>query len=371
MNLPRCILSPCGTSLLTNCARDLPGSGQVVSTHANVRSREQIPASDLQILDQLLTLATEKLQSNDLNTLRSSSAEINGITRLYPNGQLSGSDQHFLLRSDTWLGGQTARIVAEWLQQQGQIAEIIHIQDLRTDDLVTFQSGMSELVRWCAENMEPMRSSGQRVIFQLSGGFKSIQGFLQTLANFYADEAVYIFESGEDLLRLPRLPIKLDLAEPVRENITVFRRMARHLPVSANDVKDAPEILVTVIEASAGLSAWGELVWDQVGRKELFPQEIWPSPSPKLRYGPRFAESVQDLPSDRMTIINERIDDLAVCLESNLQNNPRRLDFKKLTGNHSPHTHECDAWADKDAKRLFGHYEGEVYILDRLESALH
>jgi hypothetical protein len=31
----------------------------------------------------------------------------------------------------------------------------------------------------------------------------------------------------------------------------------------------------------------------------------------------------------------------------------------------------CDAWSDGDAKRLFGHYEDEVFVLDRLGDALH
>jgi hypothetical protein len=34
-------------------------------------------------------------------------------------------------------------------------------------------------------------------------------------------------------------------------------------------------------------------------------------------------------------------------------------------------THEIDAWHDGGAKRIFGHYEGGVFVLDRLDEALH
>jgi hypothetical protein len=38
---------------------------------------------------------------------------------------------------------------------------------------------------------------------------------------------------------------------------------------------------------------------------------------------------------------------------------------------HPQATHECDAWSDKDAKRLYGHFEAtETFIIDSLSSHL-
>jgi hypothetical protein len=34
-------------------------------------------------------------------------------------------------------------------------------------------------------------------------------------------------------------------------------------------------------------------------------------------------------------------------------------------------THEFDAWADADARRVFCHYENGALILDKLGKALH
>jgi putative CRISPR-associated protein (TIGR02619 family) len=368
---PRCILSPCGTSLITNIARNFPDGGAPVIKYANARTREDIPATELATLETYLEAAKKTLQQGDVTAWRKASAELNGITRLYPTGRPTGSDMHFILRSDTWLGEQTALTIADWLTTQGQIAEVIHIRDLRTDDLFLFQAGMSNLVGWCAEHLVPLRESGQQVIFQLSGGFKSVQGFLQSLSTFYADEAVYIFESGQDLLRLPRLPVKLDLSGTIREHFTAFRRMAAGLTLSADAVEGIPETLLLVIDDAATLSPWGELAWDQAG-KDLFSEKLWEAPSPKLQYGNRFIDSLTSLSKERLQTINIRITDLAIYLESGKKNekNPKRLDFKLLQGDHRPSTHECDAWADGDARRLLGHFEEAIFVLDKLSPHL-
>jgi hypothetical protein len=69
-------------------------------------------------------------------------------------------------------------------------------------------------------------------------------------------------------------------------------------------------------------------------------------------------------------MVNERIDDLARFLEKGVS--LARLDFKALAGNPvPPSTHEMDAWANQDAKRIFGHWEEAVFVLDRLGEALH
>ncbi len=365
----RYIVSSCGTSLLTNLARE-SGSTSLINQYANKKRLDDIPQEAQVQLQSLLQSARQRLGAEKrVEELRRLSAEINGLTRLYSHGLPTGNDIHFLIASDTWIGQQTADCLRTWLESLGQTAQIAPITDLSTDDLATFQSGMAELVRWCAEALPTSRDQHVKIIFQLSGGFKSVQGFLQTLAHFYADETVYIFESGEELLRIPRLPIRLDIDDWIQANFSLLARLADKLTVAAAEVAEMPETLVQVFEGKAALTVWGTLVWDQVG-KPLLGKRLRESPTPMLRYGPRFVESTSNLPADRLALVNQRLGDLARFLE--LGHNPDRLDFKPLTGNpRPPSTHECDAWADRDAKRLFGHYEGEQYVLDALDNALH
>jgi hypothetical protein len=59
------------------------------------------------------------------------------------------------------------------------------------------------VIRWCQDTLPGYRESGYHIVFNLTGGFKSIQGWMQTLGMFYADEIVYIFETGKELLPGP------------------------------------------------------------------------------------------------------------------------------------------------------------------------
>jgi hypothetical protein len=67
-----------------------------------------------------------------------------------------------------------------------------------------------------------------RVTFNLVGGFKSLQGYMQTLGMLFADESVYVFEGERELLRIPRLPLDIDSScrKTMEENLLLFRRLS-------------------------------------------------------------------------------------------------------------------------------------------------
>lgn len=308
---------------------------------------------------------------SSLKRLMELSAELNGVIRFYGGNPAVARDYHVLLATDTWLGESTARIVATALERYGHQVEVRRVMDLRTDDPESFRWAMSDLVGWCTETVKGYRAAGHRVVFNLTGGFKSVQGFMQALGMVYADESIYVFERTEQLLRLPRLPVELDSEAILRRHLPLFRRIAAGLVVTEAEVADVPESLVHVLDEQATFSPWGELVW-QEAHKAVYGTQLLDSISPKVCYGPHFQRSVEGLKPDRLQLVNERIDQLARRLEQGESYNPRSLDFKVLQGGgYKGSSHECDAWADQDAKRLFGHYEEGCFVLDRLEKGLH
>ncbi len=290
------------------------------------------------------------------------SAEYNGLFCFY-GGRFAPDDQHWLLATDTWLGRQTANILEEVL---GATAQTKHITDLRTEDLQAFRLAMAELVRICDEEIKPL---GMHVVFNLTGGFKSVQGFMQALGMLYADETIYVFESSKELLRLPRLPLRLDAEAKVRDSLRVFQRLEARLPVTHEASGNMPDMFLFEVDGQVTLSEWGELVWRQT-REALLEERIWPPIDEKIRYGAEFERSTSDCTAEQRRLINERLAELARHLHDPSYN-PRRLDFKKLAVPHGISTHECDAWAHGDAKRLFGHFENDTYILDKLDKGLH
>ncbi|MCX8086387.1 MAG: hypothetical protein N3C63_05720 [Rhodocyclaceae bacterium] len=353
------IVSTCGTSLLTNLAGE---QRSLVTRHANAKHAEDVPVDARQTLQALIDAARERMQAADASERAKLSAEYNGLVCYY-GPRFAPEDQHWLIATDTWLGQATAGILAEVL---GERAQVKRIPDLRTEDLPAFRLAMAALVRLCAEEIRPL---GLPVVFNLTGGFKSVQGFMQALGMLYADETVYVFESSQELLRLPRLPIRLDAEATVRATLPLWRRLEAGLPVMADKARGIPEIFLLVLDGQVALSEWGELVWREV-RDGLLSEQLWPPIDDKLRFGPDFERSTRECSADERRQINERIGELARHLHDP-GFNPRRLDFKKLAQPHQGSTHECDAWAQGGAKRLFGHFEGGVFVLDRLARGLH
>ncbi len=362
------ILSPCGTSLLTHRASE--EERQLINKFSNAKSKEDT-ASNAEKLQQILERQRQKLSIADPNHVWRLSAELNAIVKLYGGNLYNGArDYHVLLCTDTWLGEQAAEAVGEWMRGKGlNNVEVKRQTDLQTADVTCFQVALAEIVQWCEETLPVWQQSGYHIIFNLTGGFKSVQGFLQTLAMFYADESVYIFESA-DLLRIPRIPIQINAEEILEKFVKEFRRMANKLLVPEFDVSAIPQTMLMIFDGQATLSPWGEIVW-QRSWKSLYERKLHPSPSDLIVYGESFSKSVAGLPGSRIKEVNQKIDDLAKFLEEG--KHLKSLDLKPLKGNPKPgSTHEIDAWSDQDAKRIFGHYdEQKRFVLDCLDKALH
>lgn len=361
------IVTTCGTSLLTNLASDDTNLRKLTIAHANTEEPDHLPADARERLDDLIAKADRELTEGDQARKRQLSAEMNGLLLL--QRELPKQDQriHWLVASDTWLGRGAAACVARALERLGEKAEIKSIRGLRTDALVPFRSGVTELARLCAEDIKGMRDGGRRIVFNLTGGFKAVQGFMQALGMLYADDIVYVFERTDTLLHIPRLPVELDALRIVREHQYVFRRLAADLPVTPEQVAGMPETLYERADDIILLSVWGEALWHEA-KKTLLEEKLWAPVSDKLRFGEGLEKSVESAcwhQPDRLRIVNERLLDLARYLEGD-NRNLSRLDFKKLKGKHSRWTHECDAWSDRDARRLYGHFEDGVFVLDEL-----
>lgn len=367
---PRLVLSPCGTSLLTHGSTHEERT--LLVRHANATTLEDM-GNDRAAIQARVDNIRRQMSFADAAHARRASAELNGILTLCDEEPKGVRYNHILLRTGTWLGQQTGDIVATWLRHHGHtISDARSYPDLQTANLPMFQFALSELVHQLTLTLDDFRRQGYRIVFNLTGGFKSVQGFLQTLGNLYADETVYVFEApNSPLLRIPRLPVRLDATETVRRHIRAIRRLANSLKVPDTELSEVPETFLLRMDHEVSLSPWGALVWDQV-RKELYGERVWPSPSDRFEFGRDFLKSTQNQPSDRLLNLNDKLDKLAVYLESSHRRPPQSLDLKPIKGNPTPpSTHEFDAWADRDAKRVYCHYQDNTLVLDRLGAALH
>ncbi|MGB3193515.1 MAG: putative CRISPR-associated protein [Limnoraphis sp.] len=361
-------LSPCGTSLLTNKTDESLRKRLIATANAKVND---LKPDEKAIIDEHLESRRQLLNNSetDLQEVKRLSAELNGIITYY-DGQLpqSSGDIHYILATDTYQGREVADIVVNWLQKRGFNAQVQVFNDLATNSIESFRVAMSDLIQWCDQTLGGYQENQYfQVIFNLTGGFKSVNGFLQAVGMFYASECIYIFQSSSELLRIPRLPISLDQSAVVGEHLMTFRRLSyQQLPVS--DCRGIAETLLFESDGFVELSEWGKLIWTQA-KPNYYKQKLLPPLSSRLVFSPEFERSVErsQIQPDRLLTLNERLDDLSRYLDTDGRENLRRLDFKALKGKpFADSTHECDVWGDS-GDRIFGHYLAEGrYQCDRL-----
>lgn len=264
----RVIVSTIGTSLLTNqINRANPEEKdwypQLRDT-ANL-SEQNTPETVKKIISTLEERANKQLNNVQIPQIRRASAELNGIYGVYQEDLTQGKeDYHFLIATDTIQGQRTAQIVENFLRKQGLNNTSIYAPSgLSTASTEDFSVGIDGLIVWLQKTIPPLRESKYKICFNLVGSFKSLQGYLNTIGMFYADEIIYIFEGHKsDLITIPRLPISVDtsLFKPYTMQLALLNAGAGLSPQETNGI---PETMLGEFDGKMVLSTWGYLVWNQ------------------------------------------------------------------------------------------------------------
>ena len=294
--MPRIILSTIGTSLLTQQIKrddstEKTWYAQLRDT-ANITNTDMPPAIGA-IVETLKQRAEAKLANADIAQRRNASAELNGIYGIYANQLDQGKqDIHYLIATDTHQGFTTAQVVEKFLRQQGITNVTTYTPPgLSTASSQAFAWGIDELFEWLEINLSPLREQSHYTInFNLVGGFKALQGYLNTLGMFYADELTYIFEGTNELITIPRLPIDID-STAIAPHAALIARLAANAPISTQEIPDLPETLVTQLDGEALLTTWGKLIWNRV-KGELLSGDLLSLP--RLTYLDSFRRDYQD-----------------------------------------------------------------------------
>lgn len=360
----RLIISTCGTSLLTNDA----GQAAAVLRDTATLAEKQIDEAQRRTLDEHIAACRTRLLTAKAAAAANLSAELRA---LFMSGDLAakrrGRDHHVLIANDTYQGKRVTEVLQEWLEGQHMAVERIDISGLAPIQYQGFRIALSDLARMVIELIERHRDAGRRIIFNLNGGFKAVQGFMQTLGCHCADECIYVFESGSEIMRVPRLPMVLDPDGVVGRFLPQFRAMAAGRALRHSQVTGIPETLLFELDGNSILSEWGQIVWHNA-RDRHYGASLLPPPDESIAYSKRFADEAARLPPDRLLQLNRQIDALAAHFGRRAWN-PRSLSFKVLEGDPvKGSTHEFYAWSDRDAARVFGHYEkkGGCFLVDQL-----
>jgi putative CRISPR-associated protein (TIGR02619 family) len=318
--MARLVISTVGTSVLTNqIDRDIDENGcyEILQQTANYTDNEIQHYPEIeQIISELKERAEQELSSNNTDKIRKASAELNGIYGLY-NEQIEQGipDMHLLVTTDTAQGQIAAEIVESFLKRKGLTNISTHAQrGLSTASSDIFVEGMAKLFPSMQETIKTWQKSKYTICFNLVGGFKPLQGYFNTIGMFYADEIIYVFEGSNQLIKIPKLPVKVDVSEIKPYEVQLAMMDVGEISTSWEEAQKVPKEWVFVIEPKMILSAWGELLWDQC-KEELLSKEK-PLPFPKLEYHESFLNDYQAKPANEKIILQENLA-RAACLLKN------------------------------------------------------
>jgi putative CRISPR-associated protein (TIGR02619 family) len=365
------ILTSCGLSILTNLQKELNFSENIYN-YSNY-SEKEFSRETKKKFDKFIENVKEKLLEFDVPKLKKISAELNALINFYQNDikNFPKRDSYYFLHTDTYLGEKVAEILINLFKNKGiKNVNPITAKDLKTSSFEEFQISLSDLAKNLVnEIIKPFKYSGYKIIFNLTGGFKSINSFLQTVASLHADESIYIFETSENLLRIPRLPLKIE-ESIFKENLNLFRML--DLGIYKDNLKKEidklPEIVYLKIDNDFSLSPWGELIWQNI-KEEVYKEKLVEPISKRIEISTQLKKQFESLnPSERLQL-NKKIDDLEICIARN--DCKQSLRFHNLEGNTSEtHQYEIYPFDGNNSRRLYIKYEEKKYILDKIDAHL-
>jgi putative CRISPR-associated protein (TIGR02619 family) len=358
------ILTSCGLSILTNYLKKFDISPNSVYKYSN-KQKGEIDIDFLKIFEQHIKTLKKDIVTYDDKQLQKISAELNALIR-FMNDNFDKKDFHLLLHTDTYFGSVSAGIIQVLLQSKGLVVEKYLAKDLKTSDIESFQLALSDVVKDLSSVLVDFKDKGYEIIFNLTGGFKSVNSFLQTMASLYADKSIYVFETSDELLYIPRMPIKID------ENIFVTNiKLFRLLDIETNlpkSIDKLPKTLVMKIGDSFTLSPWGEIVWQKF-KAEYYKSNLLEPISQKIEFSKEFKNDFEQLSPNEKFQFNKSLDKLErYCYD---KTNLKSLRYHSLTGKISQqYSHEFYAFDGDDSRRAYCNEKNEKIILEKIGSHL-
>jgi putative CRISPR-associated protein (TIGR02619 family) len=269
---PRLVISTVGTSLLTNQVYkkylndDIENYLTRLESSANYSHDEIIRNKEIwETVQELEEYAQNILSKNNIKEVRKASAELNGIYELYElydkKIEAAKFDYHYLITTDTAQGIITANLVKEFLLNKVAFVDTYTPEKLSTVSTKNFHQGIDDLIDWVSKKVK--EHPNYDVYFNLVGGFKALQGCMNTIGMFYADKIVYVFEGKySKLITIPRLPITVDI-DKLKEHTANLALLDVGASLSPEKTKTIPEAMVAEIDGQMTISNWGGLVWKQ------------------------------------------------------------------------------------------------------------
>lgn len=200
------------------------------------------------------------------------SAEINSLIRM----GLSSQDRVVLIATETIEGKLCAQLVAKVLEIKGLCSnvDVEVVEGLQARDGKRFSRvGLKNLINLIS------RFEHQNIVFNPTGGFKSVVPYITLAGMLYNKPVKYIHEFSEDLITLVNLPITFD-QDLVFKLEGKLEKMEKDTSISKAEwldgidfyLKPHADSLVEEIDGDVTLSGFGLLIWERF--KSVYPRDL-------------------------------------------------------------------------------------------------
>ena len=304
--MPKVVVSTIGASLLTK---------DKIIANEDLNKGELAQETKIKIEQYLKQKQQEFTQAN-VDIIRKSSAELNGIFAIYegiitPNDY--ARDIHILIATDTAVGKACAQFTEDFLRSRGmKNVQIIIPKKLSMISLEDFEEGIKNLLNDLQEILPGYQDLKYPILFNLVASIKSIQGYLAAFGMFYADEIIYVFEGTTLPISIPRLPIKIDEEAISKYKVQLAIMVDGKGNVNLNDLQGLAPTLYESVDNQAFASSWGEIVWRQI-RNSIYTKELLKFP--RLEYDSTFIKEFRNQETTRKIKIQEDLAMISVKLE--------------------------------------------------------
>ncbi len=373
--MPLLLVTSVGISLFANW---LPNTERTLLFEMANKPEGALTHSEIALLDRAEALARQAMTQKQGPSRKLLSAEINGILSLMelgasPNGAPIDRIHHILIATDTAAGRRAARCVEAFLAELREpVEEAWQPTGLQTANLASFRSSAAKLAADMLPVLRGYSDNKYEIVFNLTGGFKGANAFLQTMSLISGGSSIYIFEGSRELMIVPALPVRLASNDLIASHEFLFRRLGYSRTVSERETRHAglPEALLFSVDGQVILSEYGMLAWKEAWLDMASKQLLEPSHS-KIQFSNGFRSQAKRLPANRLAELNDALD----CFASSLDGKPNALlksnTFKMLKGNPvPPSTHELYAWSDGGAGRIFMHEADGGWMIDAVDAHL-
>lgn len=168
------------------------------------------PKNNKQKKERILPLLKKYANSVDTDEKKKVGAEIQSITSLIKELNISKQDKLVFLVSDTEDGKLVGEILESFYRNNDYSSSYHVVEGIQNKDGKQFLKGLKKLVQIMSDEISESQSKQEKVYINATGGFKAQISFAGLIGQAFSIPVYYQFEDFASIIKLPPMPVSTD-----------------------------------------------------------------------------------------------------------------------------------------------------------------